>query len=387
MIRWVRIGILLLVVFVLAGIAWRQTAVERGQRRCPAAHSFGTGVAPLGGARGFWTGLTEWDSIGCEREISALEPLVDVIPDYAPAHRALALAYACAGSSGRAIRAGEHYAELRPGEPDVTLLLASIYILAGFYDRALATLESGFLELDDAPCRVERTRGEIYVAKGMYGRAVESYLRFIEAASYELLRSDGWFEIGRVHVAQGRFDEAVERFEQSAFPDASDPRAAWGKSLAYALEGKTDLARAGAESIRWSSEDTCAIAPGSYELLMGRILMREGRWIEAVRVLEASVGRARVPERLQCLMALAEAYGGAGDPQGARGALEECFRVNPAHAEARYLSARLYEDQGEAEKAASEYDVFLEIWRDADSDLPLVADATRRLRKIRSVQS
>jgi len=48
-----------------------------------------------------------------------------------------------------------------------------------------------------------------------------------------------------------------------------------------------------------------------------------------------------------------------------------------------YELAKLYEEKGEKSKAIEQYEKFLEIWKDADKDLPEPHDARKRLAKLK----
>jgi len=47
-----------------------------------------------------------------------------------------------------------------------------------------------------------------------------------------------------------------------------------------------------------------------------------------------------------------------------------------------YRLAKLYEEKGAFDQAIKEYQKFLEIWKDADEDLPEKIDAKERLTKL-----
>jgi hypothetical protein len=50
---------------------------------------------------------------------------------------------------------------------------------------------------------------------------------------------------------------------------------------------------------------------------------------------------------------------------------------------AQYQLGRIHEQKKDPARAVKAYDTFLTIWKDADPDLPAVADAKRRLAKLR----
>ena len=48
------------------------------------------------------------------------------------------------------------------------------------------------------------------------------------------------------------------------------------------------------------------------------------------------------------------------------------------HPKYHYRLAKLYEEKGDTAKAIKEYEKFLDIWKDADKDLPELIDAKAR---------
>jgi hypothetical protein len=52
------------------------------------------------------------------------------------------------------------------------------------------------------------------------------------------------------------------------------------------------------------------------------------------------------------------------------------------HPKYHYRLTKLYEEKGWSGKAIEQYEKFLEIWKDADEDLPELIDAKERLAKL-----
>ena len=58
---------------------------------------------------------------------------------------------------------------------------------------------------------------------------------------------------------------------------------------------------------------------------------------------------------------------------------ERILRLNPNYPLARFHLARAYEGKGRNDLALENYRLFLEIWKDADSDIPEIAAAHKAL--------
>jgi len=51
--------------------------------------------------------------------------------------------------------------------------------------------------------------------------------------------------------------------------------------------------------------------------------------------------------------------------------------------QAHYQLGKIYEEKGDVEKAIKYYQRFLDIWKDADPDIPILMDAKKRLAAIK----
>ena len=83
---------------------------------------------------------------------------------------------------------------------------------------------------------------------------------------------------------------------------------------------------------------------------------------------------------------LARTYYLNGDLEKAIAEYERLITFDPKsndrrliHPKYHYRLAKLYEEKGLKEKAIGEFEKFLELWKDADKDLPELVDANSRL--------
>src|SRR5207253_5824662 len=76
---------------------------------------------------------------------------------------------------------------------------------------------------------------------------------------------------------------------------------------------------------------------------------------------------------------LANAYLELGQIDDAIPEYQRILRLNPNYPLVHYHLAQAYERKGEAARARSEYERFLQIWSTADADIPEVTAARKEL--------
>jgi tetratricopeptide (TPR) repeat protein len=129
----------------------------------------------------------------------------------------------------------------------------------------------------------------------------------------------------------------------------------------------------------------------SYYLTQGAIARARGDVDGAVILLEKALEEASVPF-LHIRSMLAEAYLEAGRHDLAVATLEKALvRYDGGRAlstiravTAYYLLGMAYEASGWKEKAMEQYEIFLEIWKHADSGIAAVEEARERLERLRA---
>jgi tetratricopeptide (TPR) repeat protein len=155
------------------------------------------------------------------------------------------------------------------------------------------------------------------------------------------------------------------------------------------------------ESLRQIQEGLPAVEPFyrrvlSYQaaLFEGEILLAEGSPGKAAALLEKTPGIG-TPPNMQGMMGiynlqvrkdvLARAYAAAGQPDRAITEYERLTAFDPGRPERdlrdpldHFRLARLYDERGSREEAAAAYRRFLDLWKNADPELPEPAEARRR---------
>jgi tetratricopeptide (TPR) repeat protein len=88
----------------------------------------------------------------------------------------------------------------------------------------------------------------------------------------------------------------------------------------------------------------------------------------------------------------ARAYKQKGDIHNAIAEYERLTSGDPTNTDQRlinpkyyYRLAKLYEEKGMTVKAIARYEKFLDIWKDADEDLPDLIDAKTRLARLKGI--
>jgi len=131
-----------------------------------------------------------------------------------------------------------------------------------------------------------------------------------------------------------------------------------------------------------------------HDLLKGEILLAEGSVDKAIDVMEKASSPGR-PPLIQNIIGfsvpfmkdvLANAYKEKGQIDKAIAEYERLMTIQPEqgrwaliHPRYHYQLGKLYDDKGLKDKARKQFQKFLEIWKDADPDLPEVEDAKKRL--------
>ena len=274
---------------------------------------------------------------------------------------------------------------------DANALKARAYLLEGFYHSWMGNLGSCSTNLDKAT--------ELYRSVGS-----ELWSRTADWLKGWIYYDRGLLDLSKKY-SNGDWCEVFSR----GYPSYVGLYSGWRSSLqglVYLREGRIDSSRAKLNDV----SAFLAKAPRVYEpelrflhnVLLGELLLAQDSsekvialWENAppvpIPVLEPW---PMLPYNLPFLRdVLARAYLKKGELDKAIAEYERLITIDPNRKDRRFINpryhyrlAKLYAQKGTKDKAIREYEKFLELWRNADKDLPEPKDAKARLAKLRSTK-
>jgi len=249
----------------------------------------------------------------------------------------------------------------------------------------------------------------------------------------------GAWLLGHIYLSQGKFDESKEQFkralEQARIQGEKEQESAYHINLAYTLLGSGNPEKALKECEEaWNSATECEslrfqryslyfkgaayIEMGAlgetqrtadelrelikqgmnkkemrlYYLLLGEIELKRKNNAQAIKHFDDAL--ALLPHQQSSwgdnhalfIDSLALAYYQSGDLEKALGEYEKIISLTTGriaygdiYAKSFYMLGKIYEKQGQKDKAREQYRKFLDLWKDADPGIPEVEDARKRL--------
>ncbi|HEV7767976.1 MAG TPA: tetratricopeptide repeat protein [Thermoanaerobaculia bacterium] len=290
-------------------------------------------------------------------------------------HNALGQVYLFLGRKDEAIAAHQRYVALAPTEPNAHDSLGITWQAIGEYDKALAEYESALRlnpRFDIARVHLANT----YFQMGRRRDAAREFERYIEEAPSDIERARGYSALANIRRSRGDLKGATELAQRAMiFPFI-------GRDALYLLAlDRGDLATARTFQAQMDSKRSGRGA---------RVTMRVTYYLKGYEALKTGQSQKAIEHFQQALRyqpphygadtmedCLANAYLTLGRYTEAVREYERVLRFNPNHALARFHLAQTYSALGRRDDALREYRRFLEIWKNADRDLPEVIEARK----------
>ena len=287
--------------------------------------------------------------------------------------------YSESGKHDEAIVAHQRYVALAPAEANAYDSLGLSYQWSGNYAKAIENYNRA-LELDAgfevALVHLANTRFQI----GQYGEAINLYRRYIEVAPSEMERARGWDAIAQVYLKKGDLASA-EKAVNEVLKNKTYP--VWSAFVVASEKG--DTARAGKleELIFAKSTNSNRGARNKqrFELYSrGYIALKKGQTDEAIANFQATIQHKPPIWNIEPFEdCLANAYLKLDNIDEAIAEYKRILQLNPNYPLAHFYLAQALERKGMNEEARQSYQIFLQIWQNADADIPEIMFAKKLL--------
>ena len=300
-------------------------------------------------------------------------------PDWKDLHNALGTVSMRLGRNEEARTAFQRYIQLAPNDPNAWDSLAELEQWVGQYAEAEAAYQRALALNPESGVAIIHL-GHLRFQQGRYHAAIEQYRRFIQIARDDGGRARGYDCLGWLYLRRGDLARASAAIKQEL---KYNPASVWN-SLLLAFERRDQAAI--------SKLIEAVFAPATFELYKERGMLRlweYQRGFVALRLGQAQVALEHFRAALQHRAlewnvdsfegCLADAYLELGQRDEAIAEYERILRVNPNYPLAQFHLAKAYEGKGDQKRAQLAYRNFLQIWKDADADLPEVLEAKARL--------
>jgi tetratricopeptide (TPR) repeat protein len=293
-------------------------------------------------------------------------------------YNGLGAVYSDMGRHDEAIAMFRRYVQLAPDEPNAHDSLGMGYQWAGRYQEAVQEYQRALTLKPDFEVSVIHRANTLF-QQGHYREAIKEFQHCIETAPSPELRARGYNSIAHIRRTRGRLDEAERAAKQATTYDALHV-----DQLFLAALGKGDLAAAEKfKRIFERMRHTDRGARGdSRELLyhQGLFNLRSGRSAEAIENFKEGLKhRAPVWNIDAYEDCLANAYLELGRFDEAITEYNRVLKLNPNYPLVHYHLGQANERKGRENQARAEYERFLQVWSDADADIPEVIAANKAL--------
>jgi len=318
-----------------------------------------------------------------DQGISELEKVLGLDPQGVTpygtfAHNLLGWAYLRKGELNKAHKAFSTYVARRPNQAYPLSVLGEFHLIVGNYDQAITNLTQSLRIDPDYPLTFVLF-GDTYLAKGMYSQALSSYEKYLALSVSEVKKAEAHFSLGRFYYLKGDFAKAIQECQKALELDPEMIEAHWINGLTFLRKEKLDQAESEISAIQGLIEETKTEESKTYYYhLLGELSLSKGLYDKALE----NLNKATVVwswDRAFFVNALGEAYFKMMEFNKAVGKFEAVLEINPNYAQTHYLLGLVYQKKGERTNARKHFQKFIEIWKDADENLPQFIEAKKRL--------
>lgn len=294
--------------------------------------------------------------------------------------RYLGVVYLANRRVGDALPIFRRYVELAPKTPNAYDSLGLAYLAAGEHTKAIEVLDRALALAPNFDIALVHL-GNVLFQMGRYREALAAYDRYIAAADFDADRGRGYACKAWVEFQRGN-GAAAWRYAHQAV--------AAGGTHVEPLTIALSRGRTRAEQWYRAMLPQWATRGGRIQIRVtafidGHFALARGETEAALAHFSRATAAAPIYYHLESYEdALAEAYVAIGRHGLAIQEYQRVLTLNPRFARARFRLAQALERAGDSQRAAEEYRGFLDLWRQADRDLPEIRIAQRRIAALSS---
>ncbi len=294
-------------------------------------------------------------------------------------YNALGGLYSMLGRHDDAIAMHRQYVALAPNEPNAHDSLGLSYQWAGFYQQAIyeyrraialkPSFEVATIHLANA-----------YFQTGQYRDAIELYKKYISISPSDFERARGYSAIAQVYRRLKKFNLANEAARQAIKKKDNYI----GEVYLIAVEmghkkGARQLEKKLFNGPSGSNRGRRILSRYKF-YFRGILALEKNQTDEALAEMKKAVRHLPPTYDMDPLEdCLAQALLRLNRIDEAVAEYERILRLNPNYPLARFHVALALEKKGQNERARENYKLFLESWRDADTDIPEIIAARKSL--------
>jgi tetratricopeptide (TPR) repeat protein len=381
-----------------------------------------------------WSGYYYGNYLSDDKQaVQRLSKAIEIDPLYKIAYNMLAYMYNDLGDFDKSIWAINKYISLAPDEANPYDSRGDLYAYNGKLDSAIESYEKA-LEIKPDFFMSQEKLGHIYLFKRDYAEA-ERYYQKLASGDQKLPRSMGRTFLALIPLHQGKFDEALEILDHGLAADRMERSNDWQedkhflkatiyrekkdlqravaeieRTVEVSMEASPDytnlwrtyhvqfLAQAGefekggevAEILKEHVEDTDYTTRFFYWFARAFIEQARGDHEKAIAYLENKDASRKVT-RYYLRHMLARMYLESGRLAESVDMFERTLlRYSRSRAieviaavKTHYYLGQAYERSGWTDKAVEQYEIFLDIWKDADEGIAEVEQAKQRVVALR----
>jgi len=328
-----------------------------------------------------WRGLG-WALQKLDRNEEALQAIRQGLvtdPDAKDLYNALGAVCTQLGRNDEALAAYQRYIQLAPNDPNAWDSLGLFRQTLGQYEEAAEAYQRALALNPESRIAIIHL-GTLYFRQGRYRAAIEQYQRHFQIARDDIQRARSLQSKGWVWLKQGDLTRAGAAISDGV---KHDPESLWAAFVLALERGDQAAARRLGEA---------NFAPRTYNYLNergqlrvwnylhGYAAMKQGRGDEAINYFRAAVHHKPVEWNYDSFEdCLANAYLELGRFDEAIAEYERILRLNPNYPLAHYHLGQAFERKGDRQGARTANERFLQVWKNADSDVPELVVAKRAL--------